>query len=565
MSLGFDPNRFKKMREVHELYKATNSLTEKLLRCGTDAASDYVPQECFSSRGFTVALKPTPGNYMDYFMHDMLVKHHLAEDDTGATIGDVSSTAFSGSFVDAHLDAAELALPLRVEGDAWDIGGRTGNPAGDKQRLAAMWNPHTDFSKNVKGDGTVKSKFRETSLFYQHNDTKDTCQDKARSYVEPSGDIGMIFLAMMLHSRHLAKDAHRAVIEKFDTLFGGRDDAERIAESISPNIEETRFVESFIANPTSQALATRTLASDVLEDKDGGGLVFPECVASGKCGVFSRNLQTTGCSDIKRDERHECEAQFDAANTCQTRLLVDKGTVVDEMCPLTGNCWMLGRLKLRRSPEVHEVEKNGMGWEVGKYRYDHGGPKAGELSVPQKDSDPRPISANPYHYYQLPNVFTGADHATVEKEIIWDEQGLKTDTRLPSYERAIFLHNDGITLASDVRRFGTVGEDKFGSGNASAGTQKMEVFVATGSPLTPENCLAAAISMFGDTVVRSRNYLQVDSNGAGAWFAIPLSRPRAWGEGRVERVLTAPFAQLVRGPLRLLGAVGWRLGCALEP
>ena len=125
-------------------------MTERLLRCGTDATSDYVPQECFSSRGFTLALKPTTGNYMDFFMHEMLVKHMQSDVEGRALAGNLSpeggfstasSTAFSGSFVNAHLDDTELSLPLREDddGDTWDIGDKTGHPGANWMKFAVMW------------------------------------------------------------------------------------------------------------------------------------------------------------------------------------------------------------------------------------------------------------------------------------------------------------------------------------------------------------------------------------------------------------------------------------------
>ena len=40
-------------------------------------------------------------------------------------------------------------------------------------------------------------------------------------------------------------------------------------------------------------------------------------------------------------------------------------------------------------------------------------------------------------------------------------------------------------------------------------------FYLESESVTQQNCLAAAVSMFGDTVVRSRNSLVVDSNGGG--------------------------------------------------
>ena len=79
--------------------------------------------------------------------------------------------------------------------------------------------------------------------------------------------------------------------------------------------------------------------------------------------------------------------------------------------------------------------------------------------------------------------------------------------------------------------------------------------------VTKQDCLSAAVSAFGSKVTSSRS-LQVGRCGLRR---SPLSPARVGGEGRVERVLTdAPLAQLGARPLRLLGEVGWRLGCALE-
>ena len=128
----------------------------------------------------------------------------------------------------------------------------------------------------------------------------------------------------------------------------------------------------------------------------------------------------------------------------------------------------------------------------------------------------------------LPNVFTGplfsAPWRTIGNELVGKQR--------PSYERAIFLHNDGITLASDVRRFGTVGEGKFGAGNASAGTQKTEVFVATGGsqPVTQQNCLAEAVSAYGSKVTSNRSSL-VAGRSVVRDPDFTLSRPRACGPG----------------------------------
>ena len=177
-----------------------------------------------------------------------------------------------------------------------------------------------------------------------YGSSEETCLDRVRGDPNPTGDIGMMFLALMLHSRHLAKDAHRAVIENFGTLFSGRPHAEqmRIAESISPNNEQ--FPASSIVGAADAYLDG---VSSYLENR-----VYPRCVKSGKCAEFSMNLweaanSPDGCEAIKRPERMPCEATF-PDNACQTSLLIDKAGLVEEMCPSAENaCWMLGRLKVR--------------------------------------------------------------------------------------------------------------------------------------------------------------------------------------------------------------------------
>ena len=82
-------------------------------------------------------------------MHDLLVKYMQSDLEGRAQRGNLSpeggfstarSTAFSGSFVNAHLDDTELSLPLREDDDyTWDIGGKTGHPGGNWMKFAVMW------------------------------------------------------------------------------------------------------------------------------------------------------------------------------------------------------------------------------------------------------------------------------------------------------------------------------------------------------------------------------------------------------------------------------------------
>lgn len=156
----------------------------------------------------------------------------------------------------------------------------------------------TGQTEDVDGDGNA--------LTDEQTWEKEACIVRVKGDPNPTGDVGMIFLALMLYSRHLAKDAHRAVIENFGTLFSGRPDAEQmsIAESISPNNEQ--FPTSSIVSAADAYLDS---ASSYLDDR-----VFPRCVESGKCDEFSMNLweaaSPDGCEAIKRSERMPCEATF---------------------------------------------------------------------------------------------------------------------------------------------------------------------------------------------------------------------------------------------------------------